>query len=120
MTACIDPPRTLSALPTPLDLALYAGDDFRLDLHVKDQLTGQDADLTGYVATASIRATRGDVTALATFAATIDGSVVHLHLAGADTATLPTPAVWDCQLAGTDVTTLATGRVGILGEVTRP
>lgn len=111
---------TVSALPAPIELALYAGDDFRLDLHVRDQITGQDADLTGYTPSAQVRLTRADTEVLASFDATIDGSTVHLHLHGADTATLPTPAVWDCQLAGTDVTTLATGRVVVGAEVTRP
>ena len=109
----------VSALPTPIDLALYAGDDFRLDLNVAD-CYGQPADLTGLVATATIRTTRADTDVLAEFTATIEANVVHLHLAGADTATLPTPAVWDAQLAGADVTTLATGTIVTVAEVTRP
>ena len=110
---------TISALPELIDLALYAGDDFRLDLAVADHY-GQPVDLTGYTATATVRATRDAADTLAEFTATIEGNVVHLHLAGADTATLTTPAVWDAQLAGDDVTTLATGRVATAAEVTRP
>ena len=110
---------TISALPTPIDLALYAGDDFRLDLAINDAY-GQPVDLTGYTATAQIRTTRTDTDILAEFTATIEANVIHLHLAGADTATLDTPAVWDVQLAGDDVTTLATGKVTTGAEVTRP
>jgi hypothetical protein len=110
---------TVTALPTVVNLNLYAGDDFYLDLTVTNP-DGSAADLSTAVATAQVRAhTSAPDPPLATFTATIAGNVIHLHLHSVDTATL-TAGVWDCQIATPDITTLVAGSVTVTGEVTRP
>jgi hypothetical protein len=111
---------TIDATPTAVDLCVYRGDDFFLRVSVS-ALTGDPADLTGCVPMAQVRASADDPAVLATFACVITDNVVDLHLAAADTAALPTYAVWDVQLTYPDTTvaTLAAGAVRLYGEVTR-
>ena len=110
---------TISALPATVDLALYAGDDFRFDVTVLDA-AGLPADLTGQTATAQIRPARDSDVTLADFDTTIEGNVIHLHLDHDQSIKLTPRAVWDVQIAGSDITTLASGNVTTTGEVTRP
>ena len=109
---------TVSLLPKAADLALYAGDDARISLRVRHR-NGDPTDLTGLVATAQLRASREDTTVLAEFTATIEDNVIRLHLPHDLAAGLSGWAVWDVQIEGADVTTLATGNVQIVNEVTR-
>src|SRR6059036_3254727 len=90
-------PGPIVALPTVIDLELYAGDDFYLDLTVTNP-DGTAADLTTAVASAQIRAAANAADPMATFAATITGNVIHLHLTAAAAASLVS-GVWDCQIA---------------------
>ncbi len=114
---------TISALPETVNLNLYAGDDFTLQLTVLDA-NGAMVDLTSGTVESQVRATPpGPV--LATFDVTVDqpltGTAV-LHLTPDATATLPARAVWDVQVsfnAGANVTTLAAGVVTVTAEVTR-
>ena len=112
---------TVSGLPTPVNLALYQGDDFYMDLTV-DNPDGTPADLTGAVASALIRSAPGAADPpMATITATVDValSVVHLHLPHTEAANLAAGgAAWDCQIATPDVTTLAAGRVTVTAQVT--
>jgi hypothetical protein len=110
---------TISALPAAVDLAVYAGDDFRFDVTVLDG-DGLPADLTGMTASAQIRPTRDSDITLADFDATIEGNVIHLHLDHDQSIKLTPRSVWDVQIAGSDITTLAGGNVTTTGEVTRP
>lgn len=119
----IDPftgiPQTAGELPQQVDLVLMQGDDQWLTLVVEDA-DGNPADLTGAVPLSQIKQRFEDETPMATFAATIDGSHVLLHLTHAE-ATLLTPGTgyWDAQItqAG-EVTTLCRGGVTIAPEVT--
>lgn len=106
----------IDARPAAVNLALYAGDDFWLDIAVTDP-AGDPADLTGQTARSDIRS-RADMPVVASFTATIAGNVIHLYLAGADVAGLPQAAVWDCQLADADTVTLAAGNVRTWPQVT--
>jgi hypothetical protein len=111
---------TITALPMTVNLDLYAGDDFYLDLTVTNP-DGTAADLSTAVATAQVRAKATDPDPpLAAFVATITGNVIRLHLASTASQQLTGPAVWDCQVATPDITTLAAGTVTMSGDVTRP
>ena len=106
----------VNARPAEVNLNLYAGDDFWLDVTVTDP-DGNAADLSGQVARADIRQNTA-TEVIASFDAAIDGNVINLHLAGADVAGLPGASVWDCQLAGTDTVTLVAGVVRTTAQVT--
>jgi hypothetical protein len=112
--------KTVTGIPTAVNLAVYQGDDLYLDLAVTN--AGQPADLTGYTAAAQIRATPVDTTILATFSVTIAASTVHLHLAHTDARNLTGQAVWDCQLTDPtgNISTIAAGSVAVTADVTRP
>jgi hypothetical protein len=107
---------TVGTLPQRVDLVLYQGDDFYMDLTVLGP-----ADLTGYVPKAEIRSAPGG-SPLTEFEATIIGTtVVRLHLTSLDATSLPATVSWDVQVtdpAGT-VTTLAYGSATVAREVTK-
>lgn len=111
-------PVTITALPQVVNLNLYQGDDFFLDITVTDS-QGQPVDLSGSTSTAQIRKSAADATIMASFTVTPEGNVLHLHLVGADAAVL-TSGVWDAQIDTGAVTTLVAGTVSITNEVTRP
>jgi hypothetical protein len=116
-------PVNISGLPQTVNLALYEGDDFWLDLTVSDA-AGGPADLTGMVAKSQIRKTASEVAdqLLATFDCVIAGNIVHLHLPSSAAAMLSQSGVWDCQIATTGapplITTLAAGAVTVTPQVT--
>lgn len=114
--------QSVGTLPVVVDLVLYRGDDFYLDVTVTDT-GGGPFDLTGYTASAQVRvsADTADPPA-ATFTATIAANVIHLHLANVAAAGLPPLGVWDVQItdAAGVVTTLAYGAVTTTPDVTRP
>src|SRR5215472_9701445 len=102
----------ITALPVQVNLSLYAGDDFAMVVNVKNP-DSTNMDLTGYTATAQIKARTSDTTALATFTCTPGGTA---------SATLPASSVYDCQMksAGGLITTLIAGVVTITAQVTTP
>lgn len=110
-------PVTITALPATVNLSLYQGDDFYLDLTVTNP-DSSPADLTGATATATIKASPTAPDIMATFSATITANVVHLHLPATEAAKLAAAAVWDCQIANPLVTTLAAGKVTTTLQVT--
>jgi hypothetical protein len=114
--------RQAGTLPEAVDLVVYAGDDFRVDVVVT--AGGQPADLTGYTADAQVRdSLEQTATVLAEFETTIAADTVTLYLHHDDTAVLPATCYWDVQLTATaseEVTTLARGKVKVSAEVTRP
>jgi hypothetical protein len=111
----------LVSVPACANLTLYRGDDFYIDITVTYRDSGLPADLGTAVATAMIRAKAGDQGApLASFNATIEANVIHLHLTSAASSALPTSAVWDCQIATPDVTTLVAGTITTTPDVTHP
>lgn len=114
-------PVLISTLPVTVNLKLYQGDDFKLDLTVTDP-DGTPADLAGMTAAAVIRLTVGAPDPPeATFTATIDpgGDIVHLHLPHTEASKLaPGVCYWDCQISATETYTLAAGKVTVTGQVT--
>ena len=108
---------TISALPEIVNLALYAGDYFALDLEVIDA-AGNPYDLSAAVATAEIR-DNGSAQPMATFTATIDGSTIHLQLPSTEAANLAGNPAWDCQIADPEIFTLAAGQIAVTAQVTR-
>jgi hypothetical protein len=117
-TATLAPPVLIVAQPAVVNLALYAGDDFYLDVTVTNP-NGSAADLSSAVAQAQIRTAPEDDPPIAVFAVTITANVIHLHLTHAASTGLVS-GVWDCQIATPDVTTLAAGTVIVTPEVTYP
>ena len=110
--------QTVGALPLPVNLLLYEGDDFFLDLTVTDSL-GAAVDMTGATPTAQIRDVPDSPTLLATFTCTTTTNVIHLHLPAAEAAKLSAPAaVWDCQIATPNILTLVAGTVTVTPQVT--
>lgn len=107
-------------LPQEVDLILYRGDDFFLDITVTDS-GGMPIDLTGSTAAAQFRNTTEDPNALASFSATVAGNIVHLHLLASDAALLVPECVWDIQVTDSAgvVTTLAFGAATVTSDVTR-
>ncbi len=111
-------PMTITQLPAEVDLAIYQGDDFYLDLTVTDA-GGGAADLTGFTATAQVRSAPGAVDPpMCTFTATIAANIIHLHLPHTEAAKLNNPAAWDCQVEATDVITLVAGKVTVTLQIT--
>ena len=112
--------QNIVSLPQAVNLTLYAGDDFYLDLTVTEP-GGAAADLTGCTASSQIRATPGATTVLATMTGTIVGNVITLHLDSTDAVSLAN-GVWDAQLVreNGDIVTLVAGTVTVSPEVTRP
>lgn len=113
----------ISALPEPVNLALYAGDDITLRVTVTDA-DGDPVDLTGATVESHVRATAAGPLAAA-FESQIDdpaSGVAFIHLTPDATAQLPARAVWDVQASfndGANVTTLAAGTVTVAAQVTR-
>jgi hypothetical protein len=112
-------PNEITALPSPLNLTLYAGDDFGLTLTLTDQAS-QPVDLTGATVNAQIRQKSGQPIE-ATFAYTIATNVITLNLTGTDTQDLSGSYVWDCQVTYSDgvVSTIVAGSVKVTADVTR-
>jgi hypothetical protein len=114
------PPQTITALPAPVNLELYKGDDFYLDLIVTNP-DGTDADLSTATPSAQIRTAANSPAVLAAFDATVEGNIVHLHLPNAEAAKLTSArCAWDAQIDTGDITTLVAGMVTVSGEVTLP
>lgn len=113
----------VSALPGRLNIRLYRGDDFRMELTiVSDATTLAPIDITDYSFAAEIRDTTNG-TLLATFTdTTIDAEAgrLDLTLARAVTQALPDGGVWDLEVTDTDGkhTTWFAGTVSASGDVT--
>lgn len=108
--------------PASVDLVVYRGDDVAVGIVVKNA-DGTPVDLTGATAAAQIRKSTEDPDPVAEFTTTIDANMITLGLPHDVSATLPLVAlVWDAQLTGADgtTTTVAAGRVRVVGDVTRP
>ena len=113
-------PTTIVALPQEVNLTLYQGDDFYLDLFVSNP-DNSAADLAGCTASAQIRNSPSSPQILASLSAVINGNAIHLKLDHSDAAKL-TQSVWDAQLVypSGDIVTLVAGTVTVSQEVTRP
>lgn len=112
------PSSPVGGQPTHLDLQVYAGDDFPLALTVNDSGGGPPPDLSGAQVEAQIRDDAG--TLLGAFTVTeVAGNVIWLMLPGSVSATLPPTALWDCQMADPQVTTLVAGTITVTPQVTQ-
>lgn len=111
----------ITALPAPVNLRLYAGDDFIFTLSVSWP-EGIEIDLGEYDVRAQIRERTSSPDIAGEFIVSTDGNVIVLHLDSATSADLPARSVWDCQTTATDgfVTTLAAGTIEMTEDVTRP
>lgn len=111
---------TLSAIPVPVNLNIYQGDDLFLDLIVTNT-DGTPADLSSAAAASQIRTSPGGAL-LATFNCTIAGNVVSLHLSSAQAQQIQGNAAWDCQLIWLSgvINTLVAGSVTAMRDVTIP
>ena len=121
ITLAVGAAQTLGTLPLNVNLVLYRGDDFYLDVTVVDT-NGGAVDLTGFTAQAELRPDTTAGTALASFTETISGNVIHLHLPASEALNLLPDTVWDVQLTDATgvVTTLAYGDATTTPDVTRP
>jgi len=114
-------PQTVTVTPQEVDLNLYQGDDFYLDVQVTD-LNSNPINVTGSAPLSQIRATPQSPATIASFTITIDGTttgLLHLHLAASDANNLPPEAVWDLQLSSPSVTTIAAGKVTVTPQVSQ-
>jgi len=113
-------PVTITALPSQVNLLLYAGDDFTLRLDV----IGPDSeplDLSAADVDSHIRVAPESTVIAGVFEATVDFATILLHLDSPTSTNLPTNCVWDCQIIlGGLTTTLVAGTIVMTPEVTRP
>jgi hypothetical protein len=126
MTMVTVPVNSLGAVevvtgPQAVNLTIYQGDDFYLNLTVKDA-NNNPINMTGWTVAAQVRAAPGSAV-VATFTAAIDATVtnqVDLHLPHLQAMKLPRKAQWDCQVTDLNgvVTTLAAGKVTVTPEIT--
>jgi hypothetical protein len=110
----------ISNLPVRIDLELYQGDDFFLNLKVSNP-DGTPADMAAMEPAAQIRPTpEGQISGQ--FTASPLGDTIFLHLThGQATMLVPGRSFWDCQITDPTgrVTTLAAGTVTTTAEITR-
>lgn len=111
---------TVSELPLPVNLALYTGDDFTMQLTVTNP-DNTPTDFTGAVVTSQIRPKANSNAITASFAVTVTTNVITLMLSNQQTQPLVGGFVWDCQVLSEsqEVTTLAAGKVNFTQDVTR-
>jgi hypothetical protein len=113
-------PEQIGDLPIVVNLGLYQGDDFFLDLTVTDS-SNNPINLSSYTPEAQIRGSPGAMV-MAAFTATVDATttnLIHLHLPHLQSMLLQRNAVWDCQITDSvgTVTTLVSGKVTTTLEV---
>ena len=110
----------ITVLPAPVDLDLYAGDDFILTLVVSTS-SGQPANLEGETARSQIRerATSPDVEA--EFDCSIENNVIIMHLISEDSQELVPSSVWDVEVEYSTghIRTMAAGNITVTPDVTR-
>jgi hypothetical protein len=115
------PPSSVSALPSLLNLELYAGDDFALTLTLTNP-NGDPVDVSTATVEAQIRTKPGSTDIAASFACSGAANVVTLWLYKNGTQDLAGDFVWDCQVKwpGGPNSTIVAGVVAITADVTRP
>ena len=110
---------TVGSLPARIDLLLYQGDDFILDLIFSGPV---GIDMATYTAKAEIRQSPGSAQLITTFVpSTPNASTVRLHLTHSSAELLGGDCSWDCQITDTvgTVTTVAYGSITLTKQVTR-
>ena len=111
---------TVTELPMPVNLDLYAGDDFSRQLTLTDP-DGSATDLSQASAQSQIRLKQTSTDVVLSFICAIADNIITLTLLGADTQNLKGKYVWDCQVVspGNAVLTLTAGTVIFTQDVTR-
>jgi hypothetical protein len=115
------PIQTVTVLPAEINLNIYQGDDFFLDLTVTDQ-NNNPLDVTNSSVMSQIRASFNSPNLLANIGIIIDGTttgLIHMHLAATDSNNLPQNCVWDIQLSSPSIQTIAAGTVTVTPQVTQ-
>lgn len=111
---------TITQGPECVNLVLYRGDDFYMDVTVSYQDDGTGVDLTSAVVTAQIKVSPdAEADPIAEFTSVIDANIIHLHLPSNQAAELPPHSVWDCQITMPDVTTLVAGTITTVPDVSQ-
>jgi hypothetical protein len=105
------------------DLSIYQGDDYQAMVNVVNA-DGTPADITGYSVAAQIRRKVADAasTVDAELVTEVESPTIKLFLGHEKTVQLSGVYAWDLQLTETAtgfITTILTGKVTILQEVTR-
>jgi hypothetical protein len=105
------------------DISIYQGDTYAHELRIKDSANA-NVSITSRTYTGQIRKKRNSDTITATFTSQITNGangIVVMTLTPANTASIPAGTyVYDFQETnGTTITTLITGTVTVVGEVTR-
>jgi hypothetical protein len=115
-------PVTITELPVMVNLVLYAGDDFAMQVEVFDA-AGDPADLTGAVAEAQIRLAPDSPNVAGVFTPLVQeaAGIVVLDLAGDVSAGLGRISAYDCEIRlGGRTTTLIAGTITMTPQITRP
>jgi hypothetical protein len=115
------PEQDITVLPAVINLYIYQGDDFYLDMLVTDQ-NGAAVDCSQSSPMSQVRLFPDDPDILANLSVVVDSTTInllHLHLLAADSSLLPASAAWDIQLTVPNVTTLAYGSVTVTMQVTQ-
>jgi hypothetical protein len=113
--------QVVTVLPLTVNLNIYQGDDFYLDVLVTDA-DSNPINVTNMSPMSQIRTVPDGPSILASFTCTVDATttnLIHLHLAATDSNSLPANCVWDLQLSQPDVTTVAAGTVNVTLQVTQ-
>jgi len=117
--AFANPPQTITVLPQEIDLVIYEGDDFFMDMIVTDA-NSQPVDVTNAQPMSQIR-DAPDGNLLASLVITVDTTqtnLMHIQLQAADSNGLPANCAWDIQLSSPTIVTLARGTVQVHPQVT--
>ena|SRR5215469_15607158 len=112
--------QTVTVRPQTVNLEIYEGDDFFIDIYVVDQ-NQNPVDCTNMSALSQIRATPDGPAILASFNIQVDATttnILHLHLAALDSNGLPPTCAWDIQFSTPNVVTIAAGSVSVQLQVT--
>ena len=108
-------------IPGRLPLVLYRGDTSRWQFRLwLDTAKTQPADLTGASAASQIRDRPGGALIAALTCVITLPNLIDATLAAADSAKLPSSAVWDMQItyASGDIATVLAGPVNTTSDVT--
>jgi hypothetical protein len=103
-----------------INLTIYQGDDFWLDMLVTDQ-NNAAVDCSQSAPMSQIRPAPDDPNIIANLDVEVDATthnLLHLHLLSSDSNQLPVLAAWDVQLSVPSITTLAYGTVTVVLQVT--
>lgn len=112
----------ITVKPAALDLNLYAGDGFAIQMVFTDKDTGEPFPLPGTWA-AQVRASPSASEVITSFNIGTDeatGGKLMLSLSGAQVDLIPSGAYWDLQQTDGDPRTWHAGRIYVTKDVTRP